>query len=227
MHNFYHPRKHNRKSIPKILGLTASPVMQSDPKSVCKIEETLDAICRTPSKHRAELRLQVKLPVLSHVHYQRPVSEDSFSGYTKTIRSLGQIVAGLKLSEDPFYINLLKDKTERGSRKLEKVRMNEKTWCRDQMKTFHGTTLTVHKELGAWAADYYVREVVLKVSKMASRSDEFADWDVSSAEKKYIDGALSRVDLSHAACLVSVFFLYRIRIFHPVHLKEFGHRSYS
>jgi hypothetical protein len=190
--------------VPKILGLTASPVMQSDPKSVSKIEETLDAICRTPSKHRAELRREVNLPVLSHVHYQR-APEDSCSNSTKTIRSLGRVVAGLKLSEDPHYINLLKDTTERGCRKLEKVRLNEKTWCRDQMKTLYTTTLTVCKELGSWAADYYVSEVVSKVLMMASKSDGSGVWEVSGDEKRYIAKALNRVELSNTVNLVSIF----------------------
>ncbi|KAE9375393.1 P-loop containing nucleoside triphosphate hydrolase protein [Stipitochalara longipes BDJ] len=63
MQNFYHKRKAQGLSIPHILGLTASPVINSDPLSVIKIEETLDALCRTPKKHREKLRLQVKLPL--------------------------------------------------------------------------------------------------------------------------------------------------------------------
>lgn len=54
MTNFYHPRKSKGQHIPHILGLTASPVMRSNATSLVKIEETLDAICRTPTKHRAE-----------------------------------------------------------------------------------------------------------------------------------------------------------------------------
>jgi hypothetical protein len=74
--------------------------MRSDPLSVTKIEETLDAICRTPTKHREELRVQVKLPVLSHVPYQPLIPESELGSYTKTIDSLGQALKALKLSED-------------------------------------------------------------------------------------------------------------------------------
>lgn len=65
MQSFYHPQKCRGSAVPLILGLTASPVMKSNTESLEKIEETLDSICRTPTRHRDELRLQVKLPVLS------------------------------------------------------------------------------------------------------------------------------------------------------------------
>jgi hypothetical protein len=83
--------------------------MKSDPLSVAKIEETLDAICRTPTKHRAELRLQVKLLVLSQVSYQPLTSESSLERYTGTIDSLGRAFRGLKISEDPYVISLLEE----------------------------------------------------------------------------------------------------------------------
>lgn len=183
--------------VPHILGLTASPVMKSDPLSVTKIEETLDAICRTPTKHRAELRLQVKLPVLSQVSYQPLASESSLGSYTKTISSLGQAFRGLKISEDPYVISLLEEGTDRGRRKLGKVRMNHKTWCHDQMKSFHAMTLKICSELGAWAADYYASQVVAKVTKLADESGPSDGiWDVTSAEKQYLFKALSGVDIS-------------------------------
>jgi len=46
MENFYHTRKRSDLPTPHILGLTASPVMRSNPTSLGKIENTLDAICK-------------------------------------------------------------------------------------------------------------------------------------------------------------------------------------
>jgi hypothetical protein len=166
--------------IPHILGLTASPVMKSDPLSVIKIEETLDALCRTPKKHRAELRLQVRLPVLSQVFYEHLASESSLGSYTRTIDSLGRAFQDLKLSEDPYVISLIQENTDRSRRQLEKIRLNHKTWCRDQMKSFLTTTLKICSELGAWAADYYASQVIAKVSKLAGESGASVGiWDVS------------------------------------------------
>jgi hypothetical protein len=188
--------------VPHILGLTASPVMRSDPLSVIKIEETLDAICRTPTKHRGELRLQVKLPVLSHVSYQSLTPESSLGSYTRTIDSLGQAYRDLKVSDDPYVISFLEENTDRSRRKLEKVRMNHKTWCQDQMKSFYATTLKICSELGAWAADYYAFQVIANVTKSAEESGtSLGIFDVTSAEKQYLTEALRGVDIGgYTAC---------------------------
>ena len=147
MQSFYYNRKANGTTVPGILGLTASPVMKSDPKSVRKIEETLDAICRTPTKHRAELRLQVKLPVLSQIFYS-----SLLSSRTKTVGSLGSACGSLSIAYDPYVLALEKEYTEMSNRKLQKVLLNHKTWCQDQMKCFHGTSLKICAELAGWAA---------------------------------------------------------------------------
>jgi dsRNA-specific ribonuclease len=170
--------------------------MKSDPLSVAKIEETLDAICRTPTKHRAELRLQVKLPVLSQVSYQPLTSESSLESYTRTIDSLGRAFRGLKISEDPYVIGLLEENTDRSRRKLAEIRLNRKTWCHDQMKSFYATTLKICSELGAWAADYYVSQVIAKVMKSAVESGPSVGiWDLATAEKQYLAKALKGVDI--------------------------------
>ena len=182
--------------MPYILGLTASPVMRSDPQSLVKIEETLDAICRTPTKHREELRLQVNLPVLSHVYYKASPPESSLSGYTRTITSLGQVFGRLRIEDDPYVMDLLSQGTEKSLRKLEKVRLNHKTWCQQQIKTLHATGLKIYQELGAWAADYYVSSVVTKFMTMANdENNSQGVWDTSSAEKRYLAMVLKGVEI--------------------------------
>ena len=172
------------------MALTASPVMKSDPLSVVKIEETLDALCRTPKRHRAELRLQVKLPVLLQVSYHCLASESSLGSYTRTIDSLGVAFRDMKLSEDPYVLSLLEEDTERSRRKLDKIRINHKTWCHDQMKTFLATTLKICSELGAWAADYYVSRVIAKVSRLAEESEAFVGiWYVSPLTPDHVSTA--------------------------------------
>lgn len=150
MQNFYHPRKSQVLDIPHILGLTASPVMRSNLQSLVKIEETLDAICRTPTQHRAELRLQVKLPVLSQQVYE----PNLLTALSKTVRSLSKVVSALtlKITEDPYVLSLLKDGSEKSIEKAEKVCFSRKTWCQGQMKTFIATTIKIAIELGSSAA---------------------------------------------------------------------------
>jgi len=200
MQSFYHERKRKGLNVPHILGLSASPSMRADPRYLAKVEETLDAICRTPTKSRAELRLQVHLPVLSYVYYQSSPPELQLTGSTRAIASLGQAFADLQIEEDPYVMGLLKEGTESSQRKLQKVRLRRRTWCQDQMKTFHAMSLKICHELGAWAADYYVSKVVSKSVKMAdNEGNSITAWDIASAEKQYLAKALRNVEINPAA----------------------------
>ncbi len=203
MLNFYHRRTELNLTVPHILGLTASPVMRSDPRSVEKIEKTLDSICRTPMKHRSELRLQVKLPVLLQVHYRSLPPPESLTGSTKSIQSLHEALLGLKVSEDPYFIDLQKfNNTEKGRKAIDKVRMSHKTWCHSQLKSFYATALKICQDLGPWAADLYISRIITKVKKVADGSKNYMDiWDVSSAEKQHLAKVLQEVETSQTSCL--------------------------
>ena len=201
MRGFYHKQKMEGREVPRILGLTASPVMRSDPGSLTSIEETLDAICRTPTKNRAELRLHVKLPILSQAYHQALLPEASLTSYTRTIASLGQAYKCMKISEDPYVISLLKEDTEKSRRKLDKVRLNHKTTCQDQMKNFLNATLKLCRELGAWAADYYVSGVVANATRVVEEAESTVGfWDIPGAEKQYLAKALRDVEVTRNAC---------------------------
>lgn len=195
MNSFYHPNKANNLaspgnySVPHILGLTASPVMRSSATSLGKIEETLDAICRTPTKHRAELRLQVNRPVLSQIYYQRPPPAE----LSHVLQSLTHAFEGLDVEEDPYVKYLQKYQTEKGKTKLLKIRLNRKTFCYDQMKSFLATSLRVCTELGEWAADYYIAEVISNFLKGADLNQEWGTSDLSSAEKQYLAAVMREI----------------------------------
>lgn len=192
----YHTQKAKKKCIPHILGLTASPVMRSDPKSVENIEKTLDSICRTPKHHRSDLIQHVKRPKLSEVRFQGQ-SPEVVQGCTQSVRSLGKAYGSLNLNEDPYVISLRKDTSDKGQRTLTKVYLNHKTWCSKQMKDFHGTATKIYEELGASSADYYVSEVVRKFGNASSNTGISWDseWDVSAEEKRYISRALGAVEI--------------------------------
>ncbi|KAG9246750.1 hypothetical protein BJ878DRAFT_539949 [Calycina marina] len=191
MSTFYHPRKAQGLPVPHILGLTASPVMRSNMTSLGKIEQTLDSICRTPTKHRAELRLQVNRPVLSHIYFQGMQGVPN----TKSVQALSRIYAGLDIEADPFMKHLRKDKSKNGLAKLEKVLRNRKTYSQDQMKAFHATSVRIQTELGAWAADYYILQVITNFLKFSDLNGRQAT-DISSAEQKYLAEALEKVTLN-------------------------------
>lgn len=195
MQNHYHPRKAEGEQVPHILGLTASPLMRSDPASLEKIEATLDAICRTPTRHRSELRSFVKLPVFSQVYFEGSSSELVLSGYTRSIQSLGKILLSLDIREDPYIRALQEEDSDRSRRQLDKLLLNHKTWTHEQIKAFYNTSLRMCAELGAWAADHYIAEVVANSAKLMGDDDDgFSGlWDAAQTEKQYLAKALSEV----------------------------------
>lgn len=182
MNKHYHKRKRSGELVPHILGLTASPVMRSNPHSLIEIEKVMDAICRTPSKHRAELRLEVKLPVLIRVMYQAPMVATT----SKSLASLERAFADLKIAEDPYFLSLLKDNTEKGRAKADKVRMTGKTWCSSQLRSFYGTASKINEDLGTWAADYYIAQVVKKNKKGRDRIHEVWEYMGRNGRRKAV-----------------------------------------
>ncbi|KAF7874021.1 hypothetical protein EAF04_002693 [Stromatinia cepivora] len=191
MTSFYHPYK-SISPLPHILGLSASPVMRSDPQSLSKIEETLDAVCRTPKIHQADLRLQVKLPVLSIIGYI-PGSEHFM---TKTVVSLGKVIQGLNISEDPYVLALKSSDSEKSQKELAKILSNYKTNSQKELRLIYNTSKTILVELGSWAADYYISAVVTKYLKAMKAKDFFAVMDLAATERLYIGKALKQVEIS-------------------------------
>ncbi|KAM0128328.1 hypothetical protein ACHAP3_008380 [Botrytis cinerea] len=192
MKSFYHPYK-SIFPLPHILGLSASPVMRSSPQSLSDIEETLDAICCTPKIHRADLRLRVKLPLLSIIYY----TPESNIIVTKTVASLRKIVQSLNIFEDPYVLTLKRSDSEKSQRELAKVLKSFKTYSQTQLKSIDKTSNEIILvELGPWAADYYISTVVTRYLKAMSAKDTFIVEDSPAAEKLYIAKALRQVEIS-------------------------------
>jgi len=82
MRYFYHQRAREGLPVPDILGLTASPVLRSDPTQLKVIEANLNAIARTPLKHRDELLRHVRPPKLKLVEYDGPAKPASVPNTT-------------------------------------------------------------------------------------------------------------------------------------------------
>ncbi|KAF7927096.1 hypothetical protein BELL_0782g00030 [Botrytis elliptica] len=192
MKSFYHPYK-SRSPIPHILGLSASPVMRSSPQSLSDIEETLDAVCCTPKLHQADLRLRVKLPLLSIIYY----TPESTIIMTKTVASLRNVVQSLNIFEDPYVLTLKRSDSDKSQRELAKVLRSFKTYSQIQLKSIDKTSNEIILvELGPWAADYYISAVVTRYLKAMSAKDTFTVEDLPAAEKLYIAKALRQVEIS-------------------------------
>lgn len=194
MTNFYHRMK-GSNHVPSILGLTASPLVKSNPASLNQIESVLDAVCRTPTLHRIELQAQVQLPIFESVFYNDNQAIHNIA-HPATITRLSGVITRLNINDDPYVKALRSDDSDRGKRRLAKVLLNHKTWTREQVNRVHRTSLVMHDELGPFAANYYISLVVKNCESLTRSSgvDGFLGMqEISPSEKRHL------VDIMHQA----------------------------
>ncbi|KAL6790478.1 P-loop containing nucleoside triphosphate hydrolase protein [Trichoderma sp. SZMC 28013] len=190
MTNHYHPRKQTGQSVPSILGLTATPSIQSEKEGLEALEILLDARCISPTLHRDELLKCVKRPTISHVIYN-PGREDM----TPTMRSLNQVYLDLDIREDPYIHQLLRDPTDKNKRKLAEAIEKYDTYTQNQMKSFCSRSKEICKQLGPWAADLYIwKAISAHLNKVEGDHDLASQWWVD-AEKKYLAQVYRRVNV--------------------------------
>lgn len=205
MQDFYRRNKARGLPVPHILGLSASPVMKSKDQSPRRIEESLDAICRTPQKHRAELLLNVNMPEFRQILYVETRLESWSQGWPPTLHSLCKIYTEYDMNKDPYIIQLRADDSERRKQKMAKVLMNRKTWCFSQLQSFYSTSRVIFLELGAWAVDYYITQIAKKITKMVSIGNiYFEDW--IDKEKQHFCGILKPLystSMTHVTSMIN------------------------
>ncbi|KAK0758142.1 hypothetical protein N5P37_009443 [Trichoderma harzianum] len=193
MTNHYHPRKQTGQSVPSILGLTATPSIQSEKEGLEALEILLDARCISPTLHRDELLKCVKRPTISHVIYNpRP---DGPEDMTPTMRALNQVYRDLDIREDPYIHQLRRDPTDKNMRKLAEVIEKYDTYTQNQMKSFCSRSKEICKQLGPWAADLYIwKAISAHLNKVEGDHDLASQWWMD-AEKKYLAQVYHRVNV--------------------------------
>ncbi len=193
MQDFYRRNKARNLPVPRILGVSASPITNSKLESVERIEEALDSIWRSPKKSRVELLQHVEMPEFLQILYKESPPAHEVVGCTRALASLHKIYSGYDIEKDPYIIRLQADQSERSQNKLEKLLMNHKTWCFEQLKSFCATSVVICRELGAWAADFYIDQVVSRFTKfIKSDSSSLEVWVFS--EKRYLCELLQQIE---------------------------------
>ncbi|OJD18331.1 hypothetical protein AJ78_01644 [Emergomyces pasteurianus Ep9510] len=163
MQNFYHKqlrRTGTTKDLPRILGLTASPVTKVVPESLKKVEDNLNARCETPRIHREELMRYVHRPELCTVKFR----DDSLI-YSDLLRSLDRVVDAIDIEQDPWVKWLEEQKDGRSQTRLLRVRETRKTFCISQLSKLRRQAMSIHADLGPWAADVFISEVLKRLER--------------------------------------------------------------
>ncbi|KAJ5119289.1 hypothetical protein N7448_009958 [Penicillium atrosanguineum] len=155
MQDHYHPRRKafGPHAVPRILGLTASPIVRSSHQELQTIESNLDAVCKTPRTHRAELLEHVHRPYLEGINYV-PLKEEHRGFGSRLLMPLKLCVQSFDLRYDP-YIEELREKPDT-QEQADKVLKTGKTFCSESLKKFLDRSIYIYDELGGWATDYFI-----------------------------------------------------------------------
>ncbi|KAJ4485529.1 hypothetical protein J3R30DRAFT_3696891 [Lentinula aciculospora] len=215
MLEFYHPLpprdpslanmayRQGRFERPMILGLTASPIFGGNvDKAFQMIETNLDCKIVSPRQNRAELGLHVHRPVFKHIIYD--TSDIIGTSPSPILRSLESIYNDLNIENDP-YIKSLKNQLSKTSpdtadyrridQQLSKTIANEGTFTHKGLRDFIRSAKDILTEVGVWAANWYVTEV-LQQAKKAAQSSEHIMPTWQSQEKAYLLGIINQITIT-------------------------------
>jgi hypothetical protein len=164
--------------LPKILGLSASPVMKAKASTdallyatkisrqeladICRqIEENMCATAKTPKIHRSELLRFVHRPQLLRIDY--PATTLAVS---PLLAALQAEFENYDLMSDPYVARLRIEQREGYdvTRQLEKVLMKRSTDCYQQLKTLHSKSRDMAEELGTSVSEWYVHHCSFRMS---------------------------------------------------------------
>jgi ERCC4-related helicase len=136
---------------------------------------------------------------LKYVHRPEPSTVIYESGDLKCsplLESLKAIFDSVlsDIEDDPLVkaLRLREDPKSRG--KLLKILDSKKTPCRTELLGFQSRAITIHKELGSWAADMFISMCLEKFfTTFSAASENRMFLDQQTEEKNYIANVLSQI----------------------------------
>lgn len=182
MKEFYEPARERGEELPAILGMTASPVQGTKMAGLEKLEQTMHAICRTPTRHREELVAHTKQP--KTFRHFCTTSSASWVGVAPNVLRLDAFYEQRHLQ--PFTAVCSDD----GGPASEKD--YDKAWS--YVRALLRRSTTIYEELGAWAAEYYVYKVIRRCAKTA-RQERFTPND----RRMYLQSLLQQIRVERPA----------------------------
>lgn len=165
-------------------------------RTIRTLELNMNAISRTPKLHREEMLQYVYLPSLVWLDY---TAIDLAASSAPVLQSLGDVCAALDIMEDPYIIKLLADDSAHAQRQLKKALMSGKTYSRDEINGLYNKAVDIYRELGPWAADFYIVSCIAKIQK--HDDGRFCDLAaLDDEEYAYLRTALNSINTSLDTC---------------------------
>lgn len=142
----------------------------------------MDAVCKTPRVHRAELLEHVHVPRLERITYRLSDGTDQLGAKSQLLPSLMQCIKAYDPQEDP-YIEMLRQSPD-GQLEMEEVLMTGGTFCTEQLTRFLQQSECIYEELGGWATDLFIQASVDQLRRSVENDTSIATLE--SAEKVYL-----------------------------------------
>ncbi|KAJ5152605.1 Dicer-like protein 2 [Penicillium canariense] len=183
MQSHYHPTrvKLGPHAVPRILGLTASPIVRSNPRGLQAIETNLDAVCKTPRIYRSELLKHVHRPHLECIPYP-PCEMAQHGAGSRLLPSLVRCIESYDIRDDP-YIELLRQRPGKALEAEDLVKSGG-TYCNQQLAKFLERSNHMYEELGGWATDYFIEASIDQLRR--SIEEDTAMTRLDRTERVYL-----------------------------------------
>ncbi|KAL4073180.1 hypothetical protein V8B97DRAFT_2022986 [Scleroderma yunnanense] len=193
-----------REERPMVLGLTASPMFGGNAAVAFRtLERNLDSIIRSPRQHRDELSDHVHRPIFRHVLYDRVGSYNTCYERSPNLQALMRVVDAMDIHQDPYVLRLRDNlrklppgpEQKRVDQKLSQVVLKKNSYTHKGLRDLMTTAHDICYDLGPWAADWYIQEVVNHALKSASPYSEIVTaWQ--HKEKAYLIEHLNKITIT-------------------------------
>lgn len=189
MTDFYHPALEARQAVPAILGLTATPLMRFSEANLKSLEAVMDARCVTPKLHREQLLQYVKKPSLDIYSYTPAASY-----LTLAMKAVEDQFDELDITLDPTILHLRATPTDANLREANRLIKKRKTPTMMQMKGLCQRSSDIQKQLGVWAADYYLWKAITNALKrLRGEHHNLQHW--MGEERRYLVDKLCKIEI--------------------------------
>lgn len=150
----------------------------------------MDARCVTPKLHREQLLQYVKKPSLDIYSYT-----PTTACLTAAMRAAENQFDRLDITQDPAILQLQATPTEANLREAERLIKKRKTPTMAQIKGLCQRSSDIQKQLGTWAADYYIWKAIQNALKrLQGEHHNLQHW--IGEERRYLVDKLCNMAVS-------------------------------
>ncbi|KAI5206743.1 P-loop containing nucleoside triphosphate hydrolase protein [Aureobasidium subglaciale] len=183
MQQFYRPAKAARQTVPRILGLSASPVMNAKAGGLEILEANMDSHAITPRLHRSELMQYVHVPELIKRSFDSREPTDT-SGSLR--EALTNIIQRYKIREDPYLLEVMQTGGPEMKATMDEVLMSRKTYCTDQLRALRKRAEVIARDISPVASETYIKACRDKFLAGILQNDVTWMPELSDKEKSHL-----------------------------------------